>query len=477
MTFGLPCVLAKCHHNALNALIRRHLSNPPNAFCAEFHPSFRSHIANHIAPMFHYRFTEDEGKWADKKTLVKRQQIAESQVRDRVELNRAKSFIKREVNPGIPTKARLIQGNQNDKTAYLHPDAYKAISNLCSNIVYSVDGVEFDLHYTSHLNREQISALFSVETARPGYRYYDERDGKNWDSTMQEPHMRFEASLYELFDTRIADNHIIRSTQTFGLIRSKQCVLKYVTAWKRLSGDWNTSIGNTLISMAIIISVILSLPSHLKPRRVFGMFLGDDYLGVYNYASRVDPNDLNAAMMDGEKKFGITPSRAIFLDPMLCEYISMTVWPAYDGTYVFVPKMSNLLVKLFYSVHPPTKHTAQDAIATIMAIRPCYDGLRFMQRFLTEHAKGWKGRLHQGLRAITKYNPNTFLDRHREEALSGNTNSINWAYGFAHKFRLPLTSLDFELPAVDRAMMLNHPTIDIIFQLEHLDPADRLALA
>lgn len=464
LSFGLPCVLAKCHHNALNALYKRHLSVPPHKFAGEFHPSFYSFVKTKLAPAYPYQYQEDLDKWKIGKTLEKLRAVEQSHVFDKLTLNKAKSFLKREVNPGIPTKARLIQGNENDHTAYYHPDAYKAISNLFTHIVYSVDGVDFDLHYTSHLNQNQISELFNLEIARPGFRVFDERDGKNWDSTMQEQHMRFEAGIYALFDERISSHHLMRSTRTTGTIRSTQCLVKYITAWKRLSGDWNTSTGNTIISMAITISVILSLPLHLRPRRVFGLFLGDDYLGVYNYSGPTDTVSLNQALGDGEKRFGITPVRAVFTDPLLCEFISLCCWPTYEGTYAFVPKISNMLVKLFYSTKVPSKHSAHDVHAAIRALRPCFAGLRFMQRFLSLHAVAWTPT------GSARPHVDTLKEAYFYERLGTDFAHVNWAYGFAHKYRLPITALDIPLPPLTSAKLLRHPTIDLIFRLEHLDP-------
>jgi len=388
--------------------------------------------------------------------------ISESVKYDHVELQKAKSFVKREVSPKMPSKARLIQGNKNDRTAYLHPDEYKAISNAFQEFVYSVDGVDFELHYTSRLNADQISDLFSAEVARPGVKYYDERDGKNWDSTMQREHMEFEAAVYACFNEQIAANHLKRSALTEGTIRTIDAIIKYVTCWKRLSGDWNTSVGNTIISMAICVTVILALPRHLRPRRVCGFFLGDDYLGVYNYATPIDRFLLNHAMKVGESSMGITPVRNVFDDPLKCEYTSMSVWPTYDGAYQFVPKLSNMLTKLFYSVHAVSKHTAQDVHATVDAIRVGFRGLHFMEKFLAAHKRAWPTK--------TARMYGTLKSEYFMETLSREHRRVHWAYGMAWKYGLPLTAFDYELPRADRARLCRHAAVERLFELEHLDP-------
>lgn len=463
MSFRLPTVLAKCQHNALNALYRRHLTLPPNPFRIPFHPSFLRHIAAKVAPNHSWATVDLQGTWKDKKTVAKITSIEESVKYDAIELQKAKSFVKREVNPDIPTKARLIQGNKNDRTAYLHPDEYRSIAHAFQNLVFVEDGVEFDLHYTSHLNADQISDLYTLETQRPGHKYYDERDGKNWDSTMQREHMEFESQVYELFNKEIADNHRLRSRSTTGTIRVADVVIKYVTCWKRLSGDWNTSVGNTIISMAICVTVILGLPAHLRPRRVCGFFLGDDYLGVYNYASQIDRFLLNRAMHDGEASMGITPVRNVFDDPLMCEYISMTAWPTHDGRIQFVPKISNMMAKLFYSVHGLCSHTAQDVQATVDALSPTFQGLQIMEKFLAHHKRAWR----------TKRPPKLFgylKSQHFLGTVSSEARRVNWAFGMAWKYRLPLSIFDFDLPTNHAAFLLRHPAIDLLYDLEHRDP-------
>jgi len=285
---------------------------------------------------------------------------------------------------------------------------------------------------------------------------------------MQEEHMRFEASVYALFDAQVAANHLARSGPTKGTIAHKDYLIKYVTKWKRLSGDWNTSLGNSIVSMAICITAILSLPSHLRPRRVFAMFLGDDYLGVYNYNRAPPPNIVNAAMGDAEAKLGITPVRGVTNDPLLCEYISLTAWPCYDGTIQFLPKLSNMWTRLFYSSKPPCYHTGHDVSATITALRPSFTGLRFMDRFFAWHKARWpkSKRVYNG--------PNYLRDADALGKLPREVPSVNWNYGFVHKFRIPLTCLDFELPSGDDAHILRHPAITHIFALEHTDPDTRL---
>lgn len=102
--------------------------------------------------------------------------------------------------------------------------------------------------------------------------------------------------------------------------------------------------------------------------------------------------------------------------------------------------------------------------ATVTALAPSFRGLQFMQKFFTWHKKQWpKGR--------RKYvGPNFLKDSHSIEKCPDAVPTINWAYGFAHKFRLPITCLDFDLPEHGSAYILEHPAVARIFHLEHQDP-------
>lgn len=464
-------MLAKCQHNALNALFLRHLSAPPNLCTAQLSRSLLTALGPKLKQCkYHVELEKDE--WKARRTLAKLKSIEESIEQDRLQLGKAKSFVKREVTTSCPTKARLIQGNENEATAYRDPDMFRAIADACKNIAFEEGGIKFDLHYTSGLNNDSLSELLNSALQKPGNHVFDERDGKNWDSTMQRPHMEFEAAVYALADELLAEQHLIRSSSVRGVIRMKDAIIKYTSAWKRLSGDWNTSVGNTLISMAILTTVLLALPENMRPKSVMGMFLGDDYLGVYTYEKAPPPlRELNALLKSAEEACGITPVRGMTDDVLLVEYTSLGVWPRYDGGVQFVPKISNMLVKLFHSTQPLSRHTANDVVATIKALQPSFSGLFFMEEFLSWHLRLWRGH-------IARPASGSLLDAYALNQLTKTNHRINWNYGFIHKFRIPVTMLNCSLPPVDRVrrhvFYLESPVVNQLYALEHADPNVRL---
>lgn len=470
LSFTTPSVLSKCLQNALNALTMRHLSAPPNRttivpdnFFLDAYPDYKRQFLNH--------YHEHLSKWKEGRTQAKLRSIDESILFDKVERNKAKSFIKTEVTAVPPKKARLIQGNQNDCTAYEQPDSYRAIAETLKGFakqVFERAGIKFRLIYASGMNADALSAAFNDAIAESRHNLFDERDGRNWDATMQEPLLRREAEFYHHLDPKIAKAFLSRSALTRGKIRTPNGTLKYTTSWKRLSGDWNTSVGNSLVSMLIAVHALTHLPAALRPKRVTAFFLGDDYLGVYGYDVQVPPCvALSSALDDMESACGITPVRGVFTDPTRAEFISMTVWPKYDGTYYFVPKFTNMAAKLFWSIHPLSRHTASDVQATVQAFRPVFAGFTFMERFLSWHAKRFPTK-----RSLVA--PSQFLKPYKQRLIEGCTAGVAWSEGFIRKFALPITILDFDLPLGNTAMWLEQPSMTHLFGLEHQDPDKRM---
>lgn len=457
--------MSPCVHNALNALYKRHLSPPPNPAVLPLDISLLHYVSTRVFD-FHYQCVANPDGWKVGKTRAKLEQIERSKLYDALASQSAKSFIKRETNPIVPSKARLIQGHKNEATAYFAPHVYRAISAVLKKVEFVEQGVRFQLHYVSGMDHTSIGELYTQFIRHSNVFVIDERDGKNWDSTMQEPHLRYEAAVYALFDNVVATMHLQRSSGTTGKIRCVDAIVRYLTAWKRLSGDWNTSTGNSIISMVIVITVILALPEHLRPSVVMGMFLGDDYLGVYHYAALPDIRELTKSLNTLEAQCGITPVRGLTTDPLLPEFISLTIWPTETGDFAFVPKMSNVLYKLFATVkqRAPSHRLKQELGAVITDFLRVFTGNEFITRFLHAHVR------YACLSDTKRSNDFKYSLEHLTHA-----SRILWTQGFIHKYRFPITHLQFPIPQCDRdhVMFLTHPAVSYLFSLEHMDPDER----
>lgn len=280
MTFHFPSMLSQCPKNAINALYKRHLTQPPNQTTRKLRNLFLTYLFPRLK--FYYDLHLDDelqDEWTIGKGIAKTKLIQHSKQFDKLEYSRCKSFIKVEVTVKVPTKARLIQGHMNEATAYHHPTEYHAVSKALQELskeVFYVDGIRFQFIYAGGLNHDDLSDLYT-DAVELGI-VFDERDGKNWDSTMNEVLLRMEAEIYQQLNMLAAKFFLLRSSGCIGYISFNQCLrfiasIKYYIAWKRLSGDWNTSVGNSIISMLIAFNNILDLPPHLRPKSVVAFFL------------------------------------------------------------------------------------------------------------------------------------------------------------------------------------------------------------
>jgi len=468
MSFGWPYVLGQCATNAHNALVKRHLSKPTHV-AHKFRNPFTTVYKQRLRHEYFCAYSREmEEEWRVGKSLAKLHGIDESKRLDVPTPCRGKTFVKLEVSSKAPTKARLIQANHNECTAYEYPEEYRAATSAIKKVVCEptvIDGVVFELHYAGGYNHSELSALFTqFITECTGHYYIDERDGKNWDSTMQRETLLAELDVYKMLKMHAADRFGQRCSENRATISCKdgleKTIIRYVSRWKRLSGDWNTSLGNTMISMMVCVHAITSLPTHLRPARVRAMFMGDDYLGVYYYAQLPCPIDLSRALNAGEQHMGITPERGLFVDPLAVTFISLSVWPTHDGAYQFVPQPAKQMVKLFWSVkrlHPNQIPGYSTDVAK--CLWATYHGFPMMMQFLKAHYKP-KSRVSEK------------WDHYFADMLVADVANVDWQTGFVYKYGIPYSATHFQLPKVDGAI-LHHPVVAAMLEIELADPAER----
>lgn len=463
--FAYPCMLSQCVSNVLNALMFRHLTSPPNQCVVRLCNPFLTVYKKACRDTAFSKWPElQNGEWRIGKPLSKLMNIDKSRLFDPVKPHAAKSFAKREVQVLVPTKARLIQGNVNEATAYQHPDEYSIVKEVLKTVgsqAVNFRGTICRMVYAGGLNHAQLSSIVS-EAYECGCTIFDERDGKNWDATMNEPLLRAEALVYEMLKLRSASVFLERSAYVHGTVKCLdaygQQVVKYTTAWKRLSGDWNTSVGNTIISMIIIFTCLSNMPEHLRPTHLTGLFMGDDYLGIMRYPDGVDVCALKSCLNDIECRCGITPVRALFRDPLRVSFCSLTLWPLRAGGYQFVPQPGKQLAKLFWAADSRLRSRLKFYRAAIAhSFWSTYHGFEVMQKFLKHH--------------YGPLSPKIVLNRHIIEPLVSEVADVAWREGFVYKYRIPYDALSFDYPAADGVW--HHPAIVHMITVESLDPPDR----
>ncbi len=459
-------MVANCPHSVHNALHSRHLLAPTNECRAQ---GFNFFLQPKVFAFFkacydhHWSVIEEEALYAGK-SLVKRAAINHSQAFDTCHCDRCTAFVKVEVNSGAARKARLIQANVNEATAYENPREYYACLKALADFAtyeYTQEGVVFQLVYAGGMDHDQLSDLASEWLAQPDIAI-DERDGKNWDASMQRPMMQAILDIYKALHMQSHRSASARYPRVRGAAYPKdgfsRIVMKYVSCWKRLSGDWDTTFGNTAISMMCCVFSVTNLPPHLRPTRVQAFFMGDDYWAVYKFRCVPDLKLLHQALDHYDGVFGITPERALFLDPCATSFISLSLWPRRCGGYQFVPKPAKQLRKLFWS------HKVQSP-RYVLAVRngicinfyPVYQGFEMMQRFLKVH-----------------YTPSVAarkFDHFYAGMFSGSGRDVDWPQGFSRKYTVPFEATRFEFPT-DLGVYHN-PVVEVMLREESLDPIDR----
>jgi len=467
LSFGVPVVLAQCPSNVHNALVKRHLA-PPKNYCQPIpiNPFLLDSVLPRLSAAYQSSLPAQMGEaWRVGKKTAKLAAIDRDYILGEEAVNKGASFPKFEVCANMPTKARMIQGNRNEFTAYREPEEYAAIADALKSMADSPfhhDGVEFTFVYASGLSHDGLSDLVSQWLSNSSGIYLDERDGSNWDSTMQVNSLWQEYLVYQALNTRSADLFWRRETKATCRVFLKtpvgRVVMKYITSFKRLSGDWNTSVGNTIISMIIIFNTIVRLPPHLRPQRVRALFMGDDYLGFYSHASLPCPLTLTQALDDGESTYGITPKRALFTDPLRVSFISLGLWPRIGGGYQFVPHPGKQLRKLFWTTKRlhPNKY-ANYCRELCVAFWPVYHGFRLITDFLRYH--------------YTQGPTTGVIDKYNSEQLTTVVRGVNWREGFTYKYGVPHNCLPV-LPSLapNRLFVLNDPVVTWMLALETSDP-------
>lgn len=422
---------------------------------------------------------EAQDCWHVGKGLTKLAEIELSSWRDMRRHDAATGFVKPEVSTKMPKKARLIQGNRNQVTAYSEPAEYYAINHALKHVkdtTFTEDGITFKFIYAGGHSHDALSDEFDCAWRERGAHYWlDERDGANWDATMNETLLRAEAATYAALKSPVTGEFLKRCAGVTGKIVTKvglkeTCKLKYHTEWKRLSGDWNTSCGNSIVSMIICYTVVLQLPIDVrrKLKKITAFFMGDDYLALMVFHESVDRDELRLALDAGERGCGITPERGLTQSPELVSFISLGLWPTQPGarvSYAFVPHPAKQLCKLFVTArHIEQQHIAVYASEISRAFLPVYEGFEFMTSFLRMH-----------------YVPNLQAPKHLSYDLQYqhlyhkqylSRQPIHWERGFLMKYHYPIQTLNFE--HLEHNGCYHHPVVNHMLQFESADPADRM---
>lgn len=339
--FGPSYTCRQCQCNAVNALVNRHGAPAPPVTAAFPDPEphltrFKSEYSA-VVPTYY-------DSWLSKWKMAKQLAILTSVDRDVVRPDGVKAFVKREAGHGIPTKARLIQGYSSLATqesfAREHTCFQKALGNM-----FGVDGYELRpnvfVTMASGMNSAAISSWY--RNARMHYRKptFYERDGKNWDSTMQRQHHDYKIRWMQAVSPGLAKS-VEAGFVAKCSVGCKGGLFAYTLNGTVKSGHNDTTSGNSLINAMISAECLhsLGLRGHV-------IVLGDDMLAMIE-------GDFDCGeMMEAERAFGIKPEAAKFYDIGDTTFISATFLESTDGEVAFVPVLGRQLLRLWWTTNPP----------------------------------------------------------------------------------------------------------------------------
>lgn len=480
VSFGLPLALSKCPTNGLNALRMRHLSKPPNVCVANFGEGlFRGQLGSKLLTEYVVAYMgQASGEWRVGRGEARLRQIDHSRLWDTIDNGKAKGMIKFEpLSKDEPKKSRGIQFSENDATAYEHPDEYHAVSDALKTIgdgpflISTAAGksIKATFRYAGGYDHDVLGGVVTQMDTKRGYKavLYDEMDGANWDSTMQQPTMEQEVRVYEFLGLRAA----VGARRAMGAVSAKMSVphnaqhkrhIRYVTQYKRMSGKWNTTVGNVIVAMEIRYWVLKQLPDHLAPAEVECLFLGDDYLAAYWFEQDVDPVAMHDALDYYDSKCGITPERGVFRSILDTTFISLGIWKTFDGTLAVAPHPGRQLRKLMWTTSCADSKRRREEIASSIAeaFFPIYNGFEMMQSFLKVHH--------------TRPGASASVDWYTKFMYTKRNKNIDWVGGFAYKYGLPIKALPKRIPQPSsHAIICQHPFVTIVQEIESLDPGQR----
>jgi hypothetical protein len=335
-------VLRKCLCNAHNALCHRHGTKQP--------PVKRD--VNEVLPQFHAAVSRGSDRywlnemmtfavWLAKWPFGKQESIKSSMAREVEAPGKVKAMVKREVNHKAPSKARLIQFYWNlISQALFGPQFYSAQKTLCEIFrAKHMDG-GIDVTFASGMKPDEIGRWMEGVN-RDGAVCFYERDGKNWDSSMQKQHAEFRQSIYRLYDNELAE-FAGKCDTVKGFALFPGGTLRYSMAYTVKSGHNDTTLGNSLVNAAIAYAALRRLGL-----RGSILVAGDDLL-VALYET-VDV----ATIASLEAEYGITPEARVFDDFERVTFTSGMFLS--DGEMIgFVPLPGRLFARLWWTVKPPS---------------------------------------------------------------------------------------------------------------------------
>lgn len=341
--FGPSYTCRQCSCNAFNALVKRHGARAP-AVTGRFEDASRHYAGFRTFCLLADRVYYDA--WLAKWPLTKQQAILDSVRTDEVRPNGVKAFVKREPGHAVPSKARLIQGYCNLATQECVARE-QSVFQKALGMMFNIDGYELSpgvlVTMASGMSNLDISEWMRVHRSKYSRPFFYERDGKNWDSTMQREHHVYKLGWMRAYNGRLAD-FVDKGFVAECFVKCKSGMFRYTLNGTVKSGHNDTTSGNSLINAAISSHALSSCRY-----RASVIVLGDDMLAIVEGKPDLE------GILRAERAYGIVPEGSIFYDIGDVHFISSCFLESVAGDVAFVPILGRQLARLWWTTNPPAK--------------------------------------------------------------------------------------------------------------------------
>ncbi len=379
-------VCRKCPCNLHNALCNRHLKVQP-VMTGDLQAAYDYFDGDR--QLLKYRYDEIlpniRRDWMSKWSKSKRESIMKSLMSDPYLFDQLAPFVKREISVSDdnspPSKARAIQGYKNMVSQYVTARAITAAQKAFARVYGVKPRRDIDVCFASGLSSKSLGDWMTESERLYGKCWFYERDGKNWDATMNEHHFALKMHVLSMMVdeentlTAVRAGYKCRATARFGKFGEKR--ISYSVEGTVKSGHNDTSLGNSIVNAGIAIAAMRKLG--LKGRI---LVMGDDLLVAL-------PNDFDAdSLAEAERELGINPEYRKFDSPYDVTFISQMWYPTGrpDHMYFTGPKPGRILSKLFWTTKPPAqKHCDKWVHSVCQGLLPTCGSIPVLRAWLLKH--------------------------------------------------------------------------------------------
>jgi hypothetical protein len=294
--------------------------------------------------------------------------------------SRYKAFVKQELlpakvlNESLFGDPRVIQAPTDRMKAVLGPFMVPA-----SKRVSYVFGVDSNHTYASGLTPLNIGRWMTVVMDTFGAPLFIEVDYVRWDAHLNPEALEIEHMMFASMGIS-GDARRALSCQRVTKGHSKHG-LKYKVNATRKSGDPNTSVGNSLLNIAINASVFDTMFGVGNYKLIV---LGDDMLCA------VDPKQAylwnETTYVSFMLSLGLEPEIKVHKDNYAASFCSSYFWPCETGIlntrYVLAQKPGRALSKFGYALGDATKKDEQRLLGVVRSLLPHAEAVPGLREFL-----------------------------------------------------------------------------------------------